>query len=245
MDEKLNKKINFLTGYAIVSTVAFAFILFSSFNVKDKNLNVDELTLKRLNLIGEDGSLRVVISNETRQHPGRIDGKDLPKRERPAGIIFFNNEGDECGGIVFGLNKKEDVVHSGISFTMDNYRNDQVVQILNNETYKNDNAEIVRGLMFNEFQLGSSLTSAITKFDELNKITDPEKKKEKEKELESTESSRRRLFIGRNTNNDNGLFLYDSAGMLKMKIYVDKEGKPKIEVINKEGEGKNILIDSN
>jgi hypothetical protein len=208
MDKKLNKKINFLTGYAIASTVAFTFILFSSFNEKDKKLNVDDLTLKRLNLVGEDGSLRMVISNETRQHPGRFDGKDLPKRKRPSGIIFFNTDGDECGGLISGAYKNDSVVNSGMSFTMDNYRNDQVVQILNNETYKKGNAEIIRGLTFNEFPVGSSITSFIRKNEELKEIKNPQEKKEKEEELKNTESAKKRLFIGRNINNENGLFLY-------------------------------------
>ena len=192
--------------------------------------------------MGEDRSLRMVISNENRQHPGRIDGKDLPKRDRPSGIIFFNNEGDECGGIISGVDKKEGVVNSGMSFTMDNYRNDQVVQILNNETYENGNTEIIRGLMFNEFPVGSSLTTIINKLEEFEKITDPQKKEELKKELEN-ESSKKRLFIGRNTDNDNGLFLYDSLGKLKMKIFVDKSGNPKIEVIDKEGKTKTIVTE--
>src|SRR6478735_1207545 len=96
----LKRRVNFLTAYAVVSSVVFAFMLLSSFANKEKNLTLDELTLKRMNLIGEDGNLRMVISNETRQHPGIIHGKKLPDRERPAGIIFFNNEGDECGGII-------------------------------------------------------------------------------------------------------------------------------------------------
>lgn len=244
MYHKLSKKIHFLTGYAIVSTIAFAFILFCSYKANEKRLNVDELTLKRINLVGEDGSLRMVISNETRQHPGRMDGKDLPKRDRPAGIIFFNNEGDECGGIISGVDKKEGVVNSGMSFTMDNYRNDQVVQILNNETYENGNVEIIRGLIFNEFPLGSNFTTFLNKYEELEKTKDPQKKEEITKELQN-ESARKRLFIGRNSNDDNGLFLYDPAGKLKMKIYIDKTGNPKIEVIDKEGKIKTIVSDSN
>jgi hypothetical protein len=34
-----------------------------------------------------------------------MDDKDLPKRERPAGMIFFNDEGDEDGGLVYDGDK--------------------------------------------------------------------------------------------------------------------------------------------
>jgi hypothetical protein len=111
-----------------------AFFTLSSFNENDKNLKLDELTLKRLNLIGEDGRLRMVISNETKQHPGRMEGKDFPNRERPTGIIFFNNLGDECGGIIANVSSEKNRTNSGMSFTMDNFHDDQVIQILNIET---------------------------------------------------------------------------------------------------------------
>jgi hypothetical protein len=88
---------------------------------------MDELTLKKLSIIGEDGSLRMVVSNEIRQLSGRMNGKDLPKRERPAGIIFFNNQGDECGGIIANVSSENGATNSGMSFTMDNFYDDQVI----------------------------------------------------------------------------------------------------------------------
>jgi hypothetical protein len=237
----MKRRINFLTAYVFVSSIIFAFFIFSSFNEKDKNLKLDELTVKRLNLIGEDGSLRMVISNETRQHPGRVDGKDFPKRERPAGIIFFNNLGDECGGIIANVSSEKNSTNSGMSFTMDNFHDDQVIQILNDETYENGNAKIQRGLTIKEFPIGSSILSRNAKFEELEKIKDPKERDEKMHELWSKEGSKKRLFVGRNKNSDSGLFLYDTNGKPKMNIYVDKDGNPKIEVINENGEIRDIV----
>jgi hypothetical protein len=241
MDKKLNRKINLLFGYAIVSTVALLFILFSSFKNSGEQQNADELTVKRLNIVGEDGSLRMVISNETRQHSGRFDGKDLPKRKRPAGIIFFNNDGDECGGLISGVYRSDSVINSGMSFTMDNYRNDQVVQIINNETYKQGKAEIVRGLTFNEYPVGSSLSSYIRQSEELKEIKDPQERKQKAEQLKNAEGARKRLFIGQNINNENGLFLYDSLGNPKIKIYVDREGSARMELVDEDGKSRNII----
>lgn len=245
MDKTLKRKINFLTGYAILSSIAFAFFLLSSFGEKDKNLSIDELTLKKLNVIGEDGKLRLVISNEKRQHPGIIEGQSLPKRERPAGIIFFNNKGDECGGIIAGVSTDKKDTNSFLSFTMDNYHDDQVIQLLNDETYENGNASIVRGLRVNEYPVGTSLMTTIKEQKELEKIKDPQERKEKINELWSKRGSKKRLFIGRSTDNDTGLFLYDTNGKPKMKIYVDKTGKPRIETTDENGTSRNILINTN
>ena len=61
----------------------------------------------------KDGKLKMVISNAQRQHPGSVDGKIIPREEgRPAGMIFFNERGDEVGGLIFsGTLAKSDLGH--------------------------------------------------------------------------------------------------------------------------------------
>lgn len=241
MNKNLNRKINFLIGYAALSTIAFLFVLFSAFD-QDKKESLDELTVKKINLIAEDGSLRMVMSNENRQHPGRMNGKDYSPRKRPAGIIFFNNEGDECGGLVFAGQQVNNKISSGMSFTMDNYHDDQVIQILNDEVVENGNSKIQRGLIINEYPVGSNIDDRNAKFKELEKIEDVKVREQKIDELWKKEGSKRRLFIGRNRGNDSGLFLYDSNGKPRMKIFVDNKGEPKIEVLDENGNAKNVLV---
>ena len=36
-----------------------------------------------------------------------MNGKDLAPRTRPAGLIYFNEEGDECGGFAWDGTSKE------------------------------------------------------------------------------------------------------------------------------------------
>ncbi|NIG53975.1 hypothetical protein [Chitinophaga sp. Cy-1792] len=240
-DNSLKRKYNFLFYYTIISSSLFLVFILSSFIGKDKNLTADEITVKRITVVGEDNLPRVVISNETRQHSGRMDGKDYPKRERPAGMIFFNNQGDECGGLVYAVTKEKNSTNSGMSFTMDNYRDDQVIQILNDETYENGKAKIQRGITINEYPLGTNIEDRNAKFKALESIADPKERDAKMEEVFEKEGPKRRLFIGRGRNNDNGLFLYDAKGKPKMKLYVDKNGNPKIEVIDSTGQTKNII----
>lgn len=241
MKTKLEKKVNFLTGYAIVSSLIFSVVLLSSFGKEEKKERFDEITAKKINLIGEDGSLRMVISNETRQHSGRMNGKDYPKRDRPAGMIFFNDEGDECGGLIFAGKTKDGKTSSGMSFTMDNYHDDQVIQILNTEEYENGKSAIQRGLTINEYPLGSNIDIRNAKFKELEKIENKEVRDQKIDELWAKEGSKKRLFIGRNKSNSSGLFLYDKDGNAKLKIHVDEDGNPKIEIVDKNGTTRNFL----
>ena len=242
MEKKLKRRIDLLTAYALLTLLFFGYIAFSSFRKSSDSENMDELTVKRINVVGEDGSLRMVISNEARQHPGRIEGKDLPPRKRPSGIIFFNNDGNECGGLIAEVDDRGKVINSGMSFTMDNYNNDQVVQIVNSEEYKNGKGNVRRGLVINEFPVGSSLLEFMDKYEAIKKIKDTTLQKQQMADLRLREGSRRRLFIGRTLSNNSGLFLYDNSGKPRMEIYVDDNGRPQIKILDEKGNARNVLL---
>ncbi|AEE18432.1 hypothetical protein JM84_1230 [Dokdonia sp. Hel_I_63] len=239
--QKLDKKINILTTYAVVSALVFSAFALSSFSKKDNNKSYDELIVKKLTVIGEDNLPRMVLSNEDRQHSGRMNGKEMDRRERPSGIIFFNNEGDECGGLVYKTKIKNGKVTSGMSFTMDNYKDDQVVQILNDEYYKDGKAYIKRGISINQYPIGSNMEKRNNKLMKLRSIEDDEERKQKINELMENEGPVNRLFIGKTKGNSSGLFLAGPDGAPKMMIYVDDKGNPKIQTFNKNGEIKDLL----
>ena len=241
MEKKLERKVNFLIAYAALSTLFIMFFAFSSFSNKDKNEKFDELVVKKITVIGEDNLPRMVLSNETRQHSGRMNGKDWAKRERPSGIIFFNNQGDECGGLVYKATEKDGKIVSGMSFTMDNYKDDQVIQILNDEYYANGKSTIERGISINQFPEGTNIDERNRKLDELQKIENEKERKEKIRELFKNEGSVNRLFMGRTKGNSSGLFLSGPDGKPKMMIYVDEKGNPKIQTFNEKGEIKDLV----
>jgi hypothetical protein len=62
-----------------------------------------------------------------------VKGKEFPKVDRPgAGLLFYNNEGTENGGLVFGghRNEKGEIVDSGGSLSFDKYgQTGQIVQL--------------------------------------------------------------------------------------------------------------------
>jgi hypothetical protein len=91
------------------------------------------LTVERINVVESDGTLRMVISNRDRL-PGVMDmQRKEDKSQRPqAGLIFYNDEGQENGGLIFGGRKNErgEVVDAGGSLSFDRYDANQVVQLI-------------------------------------------------------------------------------------------------------------------
>jgi len=95
--------------------------------------DLDEINVHRINVREPDGTLRLVISNHARLPGVIVRGKESPPRDRPqAGMLFYNDEGSENGGLIFGGHRdaKGEVVDSGVSLSFDRYgANSQFVQL--------------------------------------------------------------------------------------------------------------------
>ena len=70
-----------------------------------------------------------------------VKGKEIPHpNRRSAGIIFFDDEGTENGGLIFGGNKKSGEATSYGHLSFDQYEQDQVVLLEKNEENGSRNA---------------------------------------------------------------------------------------------------------
>lgn len=234
--EKLEKKVKILTYYAFESTVILSLMLLFSFKKNNDVTNFDEINVKKINIIEKDGTIRMVISNKELQHSGRMNGKDADKRERPAGLLFFNDEGDECGGLIYQTKNTENGKIAGMSITMDRYKDDQVLQILNDEFIQKDKIMSQRGLFINDFPSNSNLETRNKAIQEAQKISDEKTRNEKLSQIYQSQGSKNLLFLGKTKGNSQGLFIADANGMPKMMIYVDEKGNPKIQTFNDKGE---------
>lgn len=83
----------------------------------------------------------MVMLNQKRQHSGMMNGKTYEARKRAPGILFFNEEQDEVGGLGFSGNKEEG--GNNVYLSIDQYKNDQVMQLMH---YTNENENNRYGL---------------------------------------------------------------------------------------------------
>jgi len=123
----------FLLGYStLVSTVLLCVVLIGA--RKPQTSDFDELRVHRIDVVELDGTLRMVISNKGRLPAVIIKGKEHPEMGEPrpqAGMIFYNDEGSENGGLIFGgrKNEKGEIVDSGGSLSFDRYGAGQIIQL--------------------------------------------------------------------------------------------------------------------
>src|SRR3970040_704476 len=100
MTADIRREIRILKGYSILLTVLFAVVTLAAFRQTEQKTRLAELDVERINIVEPDGKLRMVISNRPRSTGPIYKGKPFGYAGggRP-GIIFFNDEGTENGGL--------------------------------------------------------------------------------------------------------------------------------------------------
>lgn len=139
--------------YAGALTVAFLTHLYSFRSLKE---SVEEITAKRINIIDENGINRIVISNEELMEPPIINGKKYKRALNPTGIVFYNEKGDECGGIALSKNLEKQTY--ALAF---DYDNADAIGIL---TQQNNDTKMYRsGIVINDKDLSGKVGSNINR----------------------------------------------------------------------------------
>src|SRR5215472_14785626 len=100
MESKLEKDVRLLKTYAVVATLVVAVLIVAGFTLQSGKQKFGEIDVERINVVEKNGKLDMVISNQERQHPGIVNGKVIERKAaRPPGMIFFDQSGDEMGGV--------------------------------------------------------------------------------------------------------------------------------------------------
>jgi hypothetical protein len=190
-----------------------------------------EIDVERINIVEPGGELRMVISNQARQHPGIRGGDTIPRdAPRPPGLLFFDQAGDEMGGLVFGDNGGRG--HFG-SLTFDRVLGDQTIGIRHLES---DAGPYSSGLsMWHQPRL--SLAELATRVERLRAMPGAaERDAEINALLEAGEWTARRVFLGKGRDDVAALELADGLGRPRLRLRVTPAGDPSIEFLDENGE---------
>lgn len=230
METKLEKEVRCLKIYAVVATLVGAVFFLSAFALQNKNQKFTEIDVERINIVEKNGKLDMVISNQERQHPGISNGKVIERKSpRPPGMIFFDQSGDEMGGLVFGENGGNR--HFGM-FTWDKVKNDQTMAF---SYLESDNGTYQSGLqMWQQPNIPSEVVSA--KYEAARKITDETKRKAAiQAMIDNNELMTNRLFLGKRRDNSNELMMSDIKGRPRIRLKVAPDGTPKLDFLDEVG----------
>ena len=141
MEGKLRKEIHFLKIYSVALTAMCIAAAICGFTWANEKMKFDEIDVGRINIVEKDGTVKMIISNKERAPDAIIGGKAYPRQGgNSPGIIFFNDKGDECGGLTFSGDDRSGSSRAGSVLLFDQLNNDQTVGIMYSESEGRRNA---------------------------------------------------------------------------------------------------------
>lgn len=221
-----------LTAYSGLLTIAVAASLLMGASSGNK-ASFEEIDVQRLNLREPDGTLRYVLSSSAR-FPGAIIKDTEYEHPRPqAGMLFYNDEGSEVGGLIFAGSKDADgKTSSGGSLTFDRYEQDQIVQIMGLDQ---GGTRQLAGMQVSD-RPSRSITEDFAEKDALAALSPEAHKALMAERRDSNHYGAGRLFVGRNGGGDATLLMSDAQGRERIQIKVAPDGAASIEFLDENGE---------
>ena len=193
-----------------------------------------ELDLRRLNIVQEDGTPALVIANAERLPGVLMNGVERPTEGRGHGMIFFNSEGDENGGLTFRSNQTADGVSAGGHLSFDRFKSDQVIAM----GYDEDPETWFAGFRVSEFplrgteayfQAQDTIRSTVREDAVKGALDDLRRRWQEEGRWEKP-----RAFVGRHEG-DALMMLSDAEGRPRIRIRVEASGHAAIQFLNENG----------
>lgn len=211
-----------------------------------KTERFDEITVGRINIVEPDGTKRLVISNRA-QFPGDfLQGKERarPDRRDFAGMIFINEEGTENGGFIQkGSITADGKISSGLSLTFDRFRQDQALQLMNNDSAVHQST----GIKINDVPYFK--TTSMEDIEEFSKtaekLPEAEQRAYWQKLSDEGRLSENRIWLGNTRDKGSSLLLKDARGRTRMMLIVSAAGQAEIRMLDENGKTTKTISPNN
>lgn len=210
-----------LTSLASLALAAFALLR-----------RPDELTVHRINIVEPDGTPRMILANRARFPGSFARGAEIPRPDRAdiAGVLFVNDEGTENGGLVQnGSIDPSGKVNAGLSLTFDRFRNDQMLQLLVDESGDNAHA----GLTIND-RPSHKLSSIFDIMTEVDHLPPAARDAALKHHQDLGHFGAPRAYFGTRRGAAT-LMLDDAQGRPRLQLSVSATGAPTIEFLDENG----------
>jgi len=236
MSDNLERDVRFLKRYAMVSTLGFCALTLAAFRPQRAPTKFDEIDVERINIKEPDGKYRMVISNRPRSIGPIYKSKPFgyPGGGRP-GIIFFNDEGTENGGLTFvGKRAPDGSVSASTHMSFDQFDQDQVLNL----DYAEGNGQRRIGMSIDD-RTDANIYDMVLERDSIMKMADTVARAAALRRWSAPRNgvplAARRVFIGRDAAKSAILNLSARDGKPRLRLVVDSLGDARIEFMDSTG----------
>jgi len=237
MDNEIRRELRLLKVYATVITALLGTVSLAAFRQASQKQRFTEIDVERINIVEPDGKLRMVISNRPRSIGPIYKGKPFGYAggSRP-GIIFFNDEGTENGGLTFeGKRQPDGTFRAQSCFSFDQFNQDQVLyfQYNDNNGRRNmgltiaDRADVdIYDLVAERDSITKAIPEGPARTAALQKWAQPRN---------GVPLAAPRVYVGRDASKAAVLNLSDRTGKPRLRLTVDSLGTPSLEFLDATG----------
>lgn len=226
---------NLIFVWLALLTVAVCYAAWSGAATDRKITSFDEINVHRINIIEPDGKPRVIISNRARMAGLYWGGKEYQHHNRDeGGFLFFNDDGDEVGGLIFSNRKQGDQYSAGTRLLFDQYKQDQTLGLI----YAEEDGHREAGMRVWD-RPDKSMLPAIELSDKLGRATSDAEREQLKAEMKKLEGDYRggtaeRFYAGKQLG-DAVVKLADKQGRPRLLLKVNGAGESSIEFLDESG----------
>lgn len=244
--DPVQRELRFLRLFAGASSLAIL-VLFVLVLKPRGYLQVETLDVARINVLNETGHPALVIAAHGKLPGPWFEGVEYAQelsggRTRASGMIFFNERGDEVGGLTYHGQLTEDGYAASGGVTFDQFRQDQVVSL----QYQDNGTNRAAGVQVWDRSTEITMETIIGLVDARRTATGAE--------LEAIEAEIQaladrglgvhRVFLG-SENRVALLLLRDTSGRTRVRLMVDSLDTPRLEFLDVEGQVTHTYPDGN
>jgi len=236
MEAKLLRQIHQLQISVVVLLLCSAFLCINSFRPLLPQQTFKIINAERINIREKNGTLKAALSNSA----GFNEGQRAQEGQVTfSGLMFYNEEGQETGGLVYRGKTIPGGQDSDVTLTFDQFRQDQNVY-LHHEEFKDERGlRIEDGLTINARPDWTHIKDEYATYAEMEKLSPEQRDELQLKSLQAGKISTRRLFFGvqrglkgGNSYDDTGVFIKNKWGRNAIKLYIDNDNKPHFEIFD-------------
>lgn len=217
-----------ILGLAILATAA-----------ADRNGSFQEIEAERIRIVGPDGKLALAIGHAGGLPGPMMNGRQFPQevsggRTRAAGMIFFNDQGDEVGGLTYHGEPTGDGYTAVGHLSFDQWKQDQVVAL----QYQDDGTRRSAGLNIWDRSTTLDIMRLLELAEDRVEATSDAARDSIRREMQALaaegEPGAHRVFLG-SADRAATLLLRDTEGRPRLRIAVDSADVARIDFLDESG----------
>jgi hypothetical protein len=174
----------------------------------------------------------MVLSGKDKMHPGVMDNVTIDRPRPVAGMLFFNDEGDEVGGLTYTGTVAGGRGRANAGLMFDQLKQDQTVGI----SYSENNGRRSAGFEVWDRSDTVRLSELIKKLNDANKLPAGAERDTAVANIRTTAPpGPRRVFVGKTQDKAATVVLADAQGKPRLRLAVDADGAARIEFLDDTG----------